>query len=313
MDPRSASASILQRGAGQRGRHGAPGADAGRWVGAGDGEGRESPSTGEAPERGDAGASPAAVTPGDGEPAGRPGCGEGKERGRDARRERGAGPHAEKAAALSHSLRAAEARAGPGQGKGSRGLSPASPGRPWRPRPLHRPAGAATARAAGPRSLQQPRPPRAEPETLLLPLLLLLLLLLLLPAAAAPRGRRSRGPPPSRVRVAPGGQDRARPPGDASALNGDGGSPNRHTVRGGGGAAPSATPRPSLGRASSPPPTARGRWPLPPRAGHHGSCSFQRPSRARGAAPGSPGMEGREGGDGATREDPGERPGSGQP
>lgn len=242
---------------------------------------------------------------------GRPGRGEGKERGRDARRERGAGPHAEKAAALGHSLRAAEARAGPGQGKGSRGLSPASPGRPWRPRPLHRPAGAATARAARPRSLQQPRPPRAEPETLLLllPLLLLLLLLLLPPAA---HSRRSRGPPPSRVRVAPGGQDRARRPGDASALNGDGGSPNRHTVRGGGGAAPPATPRPSLGRASSPPPAARGRWPRPPRAGHHGSCSFQRPSRTRGAAPGSPGMEGREGSDGATREDPGVRPGSGQ-
>lgn len=311
MDPRSASASILQRGAGQRGRHGAPRADAGRWVGAGDGEGRESPSTAEAPERGDAGASPAAVTPGDGEPAGpaRVRGGEGKGPGR----EEGAGRRpARRESGRAQSLAPSGRGPGrPGAGKGVPGLSPASPGRPWRPRPLHRPAGAATARAAGPRSLQQPRTPRAEPETLLLlPLLLLLLLLLLLPAA---RSRRSPGPPPSRVRVAPGGQDRARPPGDASALNGDGGSPNRHTVRGGGGAAPPATPRPSLGRASSPPPTARGRWPLPPRAGHHGNCSFQRPSRTRGAAPGSPGMEGREGGNGATSEDPGVRPGSGQP
>ncbi|XP_063250891.1 skin secretory protein xP2-like [Prinia subflava] len=141
---------------------------------------------------------------------GRPGCAEGKERGRDARRERGAGPHAKKAAALSHSLRAAEARAGPGQGKGSRGLSPASPGRPWRPRPLHRPAGAATARAAGPRSLQQPRPPRAEPETLLL----LPLLLLLLPAA---HSRRSPALPLTGAEPSPGGARRAGPSAAAAA------------------------------------------------------------------------------------------------
>lgn len=164
MDPRSASASILQRGAGQRGRHGAPGALG--WSGGQ--RGKRKPEHRGGPRAGGRRCFAAAVTAGDGERAGPARGGEGKERGRDARRERGAGPHAKKAAALSHSLRAAEARAGPGQGKGSGGLSPASPGRPWRPRPLHRPAGAATARAAGPRSLQQPRPPRAEPETLLL-------------------------------------------------------------------------------------------------------------------------------------------------
>lgn len=192
---------------------------------------------------------------------GRPG--EGKERGRDARRERGAGPHAKKAA-LSHSLRAAEARAGPGQGKGSGGLSPVSPGRPWRPRPLHRPAGAATARAAGPRSLQQPRPPRAEPETLLLLFFFSCYCSCCpRPAAAVAHSRRSPGPPPSRVRVAPGGQDRAqppRPPGDASALNGDGGSPNRHTVRGGK-EGPPRQPRPARARAAHrplPPPLTVG-------------------------------------------------------
>lgn len=240
MDPRSASASILQREAGKRGRHGAPGALG--WSGGQ--RGKRKPEHRGGPRAGDAGASPLQLLLAMDSERGRPG--EGKERGRDARRERGAGPHAEKAA-LSHSLRAAEARAGPGHGKGSGGLSPVSPGRPWRPRPLHRPAGAATARAAGPRSLQQPRPPRTEPETLLLFFFFFSCYCSCCPrpAAAVARSRRSSGPPPSRVRVAPGRQDRARPPGDASALNGDGGSPNRHTVREGGEEGPSRRPRPA--------------------------------------------------------------------
>lgn len=72
MDPRSASASILQWGAGQRGRHGAPGAETGR--GDGGGEEKKSPEhqaragweapRGRPPTGGEAGASPGCLKAG---------------------------------------------------------------------------------------------------------------------------------------------------------------------------------------------------------------------------------------------------------
>lgn len=300
MDPRSAYASILQRGAGQRGRHGAPGADTGRRLGAGDGGRKESPSTGEAPERGDAGTSPAAVTPGDGKSAGPARLREGE--GKGPGREEGAGRRpARQESRRAQSLASERQRPGQAQGRergpggstpphrgahGGRGLSTARQAQPPPARP-----GRALSNSRG--RLARSRKPSSSSSLFFFfssycsccPR----------PTAAAPRGCRSPGPPPSRFRVAPGGQDRARPPGDASALNGDGGSPNRHTVRGGGGAAPSATPHPSPGRASSPPPIAGGGGRARRARGTMGAVVSSGRAAPEEPPVDSPGMGGREG------------------
>lgn len=244
MGPRSVSASILQRGAGQRGRHGAPGAETGR--GDVSSEERKSPRAG--PGRGgrrpEAGPRPARsrcltrllegegralqLFPGDGEKAEwvqappepceerRGGEGAGR-RGR----ERGAGPARRPRRKLPRSVTRTgrgEAWAGPapsprrgGRERGPRGSAPPHRGAHGG-RGLHLPAGSHRPRATGPRSLQQQRtplpPPRTEPETLLLP-----------PARGSqPRLTGGRPPPPpplpqvSQVRVAPqrrGGQEGA--------------------------------------------------------------------------------------------------------
>lgn len=176
MDPRSLSASILQRGAGQRGRHGAPGAETGRGDGGGEEKksperqaraGREAP-RGRPPTRGEAGASPGCLKargprcnyspaierkrgrsgrPPERGPAGRgwEGKGPGGEAGRG-----GQAPHAvREGSCRPQSLvpgggslgrpRALTSARGAGKGdprrRGGGALSPASQGRPWRPRP----------------------------------------------------------------------------------------------------------------------------------------------------------------------------------
>lgn len=223
------SASILQRGAGQRGRHGAPGAKTGRGDGGRQGEekpkhraraGREAP-RGRPPDRGEAGASPGCFkargarcdySPATERKRSRSGCPPergpaGRGRGREARQGEGGRPRtpaAKEAAALSHSHRAGEAWAGPAPStrRGGRERGPGGSAPPHRGahggRGLHLPAGSHRPRAAEPRSLQQrPPPPRTEPETLLLP-----------PARGSQpllTGGRPPPPPPqvSRVRVAP--------------------------------------------------------------------------------------------------------------
>lgn len=268
---------------------------------------------------------------------GRSGCppergpaGRGREGAGRRGRARGAGPARRPRRKLPRSVTrtgSGEAWAGPspptplrGQGKGARGLSPASQGRPWRPRPPppgRQPPPARGRAGPGRAPLQQrppPPPPRTEPETLLLP-----------PAhGSQPLLTGGRPPPPqvSRVRVAPraaaGRREREPPRPPRGRLRAKWRrEPETDTQDEGGGgrdsaaATPPSAPAlraharpPALGKRLAfclpPPPAASERWQLPsctaPPAEHHGSCSFR---RLTGAWPGTaargfpPGKEGR--------------------
>lgn len=274
--PRLASASILQRGNGQRGRHGAP---------------RESRGAGPGGERREGRAREGRGRPGN------PRSESPRRRGRGKGRLSGGRPRRQQPPrSVTRSGRARRPQPAARAGKGAAGLSPASQGRPWRPRPPPpaRQPPPARGRAALPQQQKRPPPPRGKPETLLLQLP---------PPAASPH----RGPPAAshggagaeaaRVRVAPraaaGRRERRRRGrlGAVSALNGDGRPKPTHSREGEGSrrarllprtrARPRALPgrRFSGGRGSRRAPRAR--------AEPHGSCSSRGRSglcRARAAS-----------------------------
>lgn len=140
---------------------------------------------------------------------GRPGCGKGVERGRDARRKRGAGPHASKAAALSHSFPSGRGPGRPRARKGVRGAQPrltrapmAAAASPPPGRRSHRPRGRAAlppTAAAASRGAGNPPPPSSYPPATA-------------PAAAAHSRRSPRLPlPGAAAEPSPGGARRAGP------------------------------------------------------------------------------------------------------